>query len=296
MIDSDHNPYTARTSLGLDISYDRGNPDWCFDRFGMSQTTLPDGSVVSIAGEHEDFYDPDFCIYNDVIVHRLDGRVEIFGYPRDVFPPTDFHTATLVGDKIVLIGSLGYQGERAFGRTPVCQLDVNTLRIEAVPAKGDCPGWIFKHSARLLADGGQIEVTGGQIMREGEDSGIKNASTFVLNLGTRTWSRSRDGSTFPQFALTRPGGHDLDVGRLRISALRPAGLMPLPVRRDQFGDVLERAFGYDGVRVLIRDEMERIGVLVEGQLAAERLETLQMTIKAALEQMLEHPLEVIRTV
>src|SRR6218665_1828771 len=35
-------------------------PAWCFDRFGMSQTALPDGRVVYVAGEHEDHYDPDF--------------------------------------------------------------------------------------------------------------------------------------------------------------------------------------------------------------------------------------------
>jgi len=25
---------------------------------------LPDGRLVSVGGEHEDYYDPDFCIYN----------------------------------------------------------------------------------------------------------------------------------------------------------------------------------------------------------------------------------------
>ena len=35
---------------------------------GRSTVWLPDGRVVLIAGEHEDSYDPDFCIYNDVVV------------------------------------------------------------------------------------------------------------------------------------------------------------------------------------------------------------------------------------
>ena len=43
-------------------------PVWCFNRFGGTVTKLPDGCFVHIGGEHEDFYDPDFCIYNDVIV------------------------------------------------------------------------------------------------------------------------------------------------------------------------------------------------------------------------------------
>lgn len=40
------------------------DPVWCFSRFGATYTKLPDGRVVCIGGEHEDGYDPDFCIYN----------------------------------------------------------------------------------------------------------------------------------------------------------------------------------------------------------------------------------------
>ena len=40
------------------------DPVWCFRRFGATSTKLSDGRVVYIGGEHEDHYDPDFCIYN----------------------------------------------------------------------------------------------------------------------------------------------------------------------------------------------------------------------------------------
>lgn len=77
--------------------FEQGRTDddavWCFNRFGKSISELPDGRVIEIAGEHEDFYDPDFCIYNDVIVHQGDGSFDIYGYPADIFPPTDFHTS-----------------------------------------------------------------------------------------------------------------------------------------------------------------------------------------------------------
>jgi hypothetical protein len=49
---------------------DRENPDWpfkpvwCFYRLGGTVTVLPDRRQVHIGGEHEDYYDPDFCIYN----------------------------------------------------------------------------------------------------------------------------------------------------------------------------------------------------------------------------------------
>jgi hypothetical protein len=72
-----------------------GAPTWCFDRFGQTTTELAGRRTIYIAGEHEDYYDPDFYIYNDVVVVSLGGEVAVYGYPRDVFPPTDFHTATL---------------------------------------------------------------------------------------------------------------------------------------------------------------------------------------------------------
>jgi len=115
----------AMRHLGDDAS-NHPEPGWCFERFGMTRTRLPDGRVVCVAGEHEDYYDPDFCIYNDVVVIAPDGGVSIFGYPEDVFPPTDFHTATLVGSRIVLIGSLGYYDRRTFGHTPVYELDLQS--------------------------------------------------------------------------------------------------------------------------------------------------------------------------
>jgi ankyrin repeat protein len=75
----------GQTAYHARAHFDQGRLDdgavWCFDRFGKSFTELADGRVVEIAGEHEDHYDPDFCIYNDVIVHHGDGNFEIYGYP-----------------------------------------------------------------------------------------------------------------------------------------------------------------------------------------------------------------------
>jgi hypothetical protein len=41
-----------------------------------SLTLLPDGRAIQIGGEHEDYYDPDFCIYNDVFVHEPDRSID----------------------------------------------------------------------------------------------------------------------------------------------------------------------------------------------------------------------------
>ncbi|CAF4078497.1 unnamed protein product, partial [Adineta steineri] len=122
--------YDARKENNDDFSNDSNTSTWCFSRFGATQTYLPDGRLICIGGEHEDSYDPDFQIYNDVVVIRnprmvrahymyslpvpsnfpletasKEGEilgtskpedVTIYGYPEHVFPPTDFHTATYV--------------------------------------------------------------------------------------------------------------------------------------------------------------------------------------------------------
>lgn len=165
-----------------DFSADE-SPIWSFDRFGTSTTELPGGAWVQIAGEHEDFYDPDFCIYNDVIVHDGKGNAQIYIYPRDVFPPTDFHTATLVGDAIVLIGNLGYVDDRRAGYTQVMRLDLNDFSVEKIETSGDPPGWISEHRARL--DGDRIVVCDGEVW---DGSGfVSMDGAYELNLAAREW-------------------------------------------------------------------------------------------------------------
>lgn len=163
-------------------------PVWCAQRFGQSITFLPDGCIIQVAGEHEDGYDPDFCIYNDVFVHYPDGSFEIYAYPEADFPPTDFHTATLVEDRIYLIGSLGYQGTRRFGYTPVYALDPVTLRIERIDTSGDAPGWISRHRAQQVSSH-EILVFGGSIatLVDGEERHDPASRRYVLDVAQRRW-------------------------------------------------------------------------------------------------------------
>jgi hypothetical protein len=164
------------------------SPIWCANRFGQSITFLPDGRIVQIGGEHEDWYDQDFCIYNDVFVHQPDGTIHIFGYPKSLFPPTDFHTATLVGDHILIIGSLGYQGTRHFGKTPVYLLDTATLQIEAVKVLGTPPGWIFRHRATLRNED-EICIVGGEVatIDASTETHVKNDRCFILDTNQLVW-------------------------------------------------------------------------------------------------------------
>ena len=189
MVRAGVNAYQPRKQFG-DTNVFGTNPVWCFDRFGMSFTELVDGRFVQIGGEHEDYYDPDFCIYNEVVIHDRSGNFEVMGYPEDVFPPSDFHSATLVKGGIYLIGRLGYHGTRDFGATPVYRLDCRTWKIEPVKTRGDNPGWIFKHKASFDGSTG-IVISGGTICQEvdGEEQHVENEERFRLDLTTMKWTR-----------------------------------------------------------------------------------------------------------
>ncbi|MCO5298038.1 MAG: ankyrin repeat domain-containing protein [Fimbriimonadaceae bacterium] len=195
MIRAGCNAYEARSrfddpaKVACGISWNRRPPQvWCFDRFGRSFTLLPDGRTILIAGEHEDYYDPDFCIYNDVVVIHPGGEVQIFGYPYEVFEPTDSHTATLVGDSIWIVGGLGYPDQRN-GRIPVYRLDTMDYSIHRVETSGDVPPRVYGHRAELVENalvirGGQAIVTSskGEEHRDLEE-------VFALDLETGRWQR-----------------------------------------------------------------------------------------------------------
>ncbi|OCL10199.1 hypothetical protein AOQ84DRAFT_5124 [Glonium stellatum] len=167
-----------------------GEPVWCAERYGQSFTQLPDGRTIQIGGEHEDYYDQDFCIYNDVFVHQVDGAVQVYGYPEDVFPPTDFHTATLLGSYIYIIGSLGYGGSRRYGKTPVYRLDTQSFHIKETETTGEAPGWISHHKATTLSDH-EISISGGMVVREGglQERSVEQTGQFVLDTQRLCWTR-----------------------------------------------------------------------------------------------------------
>lgn len=183
--------YAARTQFKDDPVFACGqtvDPVWCADRFGQSITFLPDGRVIEIAGEHEDGYDPDFCIYNDVFEHSPDGSMRVFCYPQEVFPPTDFHAATLVGDWIYIVGSLGYQQTRKNTEITVYRLSTETFEIERVETKGSPKlqlnrhrAWLEKEAKIHVADGKKQTGVGKKEKFE------TNSKEYVLDLPTRTW-------------------------------------------------------------------------------------------------------------
>ena len=199
---------------------------WTNQRFGQTTTALPDGRTLAIAGEHEDSYDPDFWIYNDVIVTAPDGNVEIYAYPRDAFPPTDFHTATLVGDHIYIIGNLGYVDARK-PRTQLLRMHTRTLAVERLETTGAVdPGWISKHEATPGDDGSSIiTVRGGQCeIKRGKQHFLRDAvDDYALELATLTWTQLTE-RRWQQYELERSDeqiGNLWDISQLADYVERP---------------------------------------------------------------------------
>jgi hypothetical protein len=193
MIRTCASPYIAKQMFGIELIPAPPRPIWCFDRLGMSRTILPGGAEVFIGGEHEDWYDPDFCIYNDVIVRDEEGETRIYGYPRYDFPPTDFHSATYVEQRssIVVIGGLGYQEDRIPGITNVFSLFLDSYYMHSTETSGENPGWIWAHDALLSLSGDAIVVYGGKVLNA-EGGTVENTDVYRLTLATMTWDRITD--------------------------------------------------------------------------------------------------------
>ncbi len=193
IIKSRNGPWRARDRFDAPPSRVPG-PVWNFDRMGQTRTELASGTLVCIAGEHEDSYDPDFHIYNDVVVLGPSDEVEIYGYPKHVFPPTDFHTATFDGDRLIIIGCVGCPEDRVEGHTPVYSLDLANYSIQRIETSGEVPGWISRHEAELDQARQVITVRRGRVMvRRSDNVWFRlNVEEFELSLRTRSWRRLTD--------------------------------------------------------------------------------------------------------
>lgn len=293
-------PHSVRNELGLEPNYTRcsggvclpSDPDWCFQRFGMSRTRMPDGRIICIAGEHEDWYDPDFCIYNDVIVLRPEqgqtgvtpgsGEVELYGYPRDVFPPTDFHSATLVGNNIYAVGRLGYQQERRHGVTPIFAIDTASYSVAQIAAAGPCPGWIYEHHASYDSARHAITVRGGKTDTPG--AGERNPSNLAahrLYLDAMRWEIISVREAHRRFLVEASGELAEEFLGPGANTLTPSGIRhsPLEPRCPESSD---HQIDIDGVRVAFRSFYNEVQVFVEGELPTDLVDALLAEISGNL--------------
>lgn len=181
MLRTGETPYSARARI-VDVQ----RPAWTMSRFGQSTNRLDDGTWVHIGGEHEDFYDPDFVIFSDVVTVDSNGTPRVLFYPASVFPPTDFHSATVLEDAIWIIGNTGYTTSRVVAHTPVFRLSLTDFSIHKVDTTGDAPGWISRHKAH--ESNGRITLSGGVIW-DGSNF-VDNDAAFILDVATSHWMRS----------------------------------------------------------------------------------------------------------
>lgn len=145
--DADDNVYGSNPAAGEDAP-----PLWrahaC--RWGVNRAELSDGRVVWSGGQFEDSYDPMFCIFNDILVEHPDGRSpELFTYPREVFPPTDYHACVEADGYLYLFGNMGYPEDRTPDRVQVLRLDLTTYAMDRLMTKGWSPPWLLGQRAKL---------------------------------------------------------------------------------------------------------------------------------------------------
>ena len=305
LINSKLSGYAASEKMSGSSSYEDG-PTWSFDRFGQSRTELPDGRIVFIGGEHEDHYDPDFYIYNDVVVEAQDGNVKVYCYRLSEFPQTDFHSATLVGSAIYIIGCLGYPEQRAFTKTPVYMLNLENFEISEIKTKGDCPGWIHGHSAKLTEDQKYILIKDGLIDTGPKNYLKENFDDWVLELETNNWSRLTQRN-WVHLEFTRKDGKNNKIFELRSAFWSKSVKWQKQYETDL--ERLQKAMGFtpdvdlvsdlynfkldgraspvfkedynlytlylDGVKIKICEESFRITLLVEGQLDPKIIDSMK---------------------
>jgi hypothetical protein len=221
MLEEEVGIFAATEHFEMGSATDLG-PGWCSERFGQSETRLPDGRVILIAGEHEDHYDPDFFIYNDVIVKNPDGSIHVYSYPEEDFPPTDFHSATLVEDGILLIGNLGYPDLRRPGETLVQMLDLKNFHIHQIKTQGEAPGWIGDHVAKYSATDEKIMISGGEVFGV-DGSLLENIDDWELDLSSWTWKRLTERK-WTRLEFAREDGGWIDLFEMRCAGDMQKGL------------------------------------------------------------------------
>lgn len=303
MIETGLRPSKAHEAIGIGESK---SPGWTFSRIGSTETTLADGSVVYVGGEHSDWEDNASYTYNDVIVKSPHGSISIYGYPEEIFPPSYDHTATLVGDQIFIIGRIGYLEQLEKEATSVLVLDTKSYCIRSLKTSGTQPGWLFKHTAKLSSSGDAIICDEGRVRRLPTGKVIENIATWRVSLQTGQWDLlskkpwtlwimlRQDGSLnqISQIAelekCNRTGrrsenaedcnemfekrGHSPDLELYRNRYVFPVKHEQLP---GEAGDILTWRFRINGVVVRYKQISVGIHVTVEGTLPASTIFALK---------------------
>ena len=294
LIDSNISAYRGNKHFEGPSSFG-GKPGWCFNRFGRTLTQLADGTGILIAGEHEDHYDPDFFIYNDVVIAHPDGRIEILGYPEEHFPPTDFHSATS-RQRIDSNWKSRLQGTEEGRGNPTLAFDIISKRFRTIAASGESPGWISRHEARLDERNG-ILVHGGKIDHGPAGGGyLENFDTWRLDLADWKWERLTQ-KVIHRWRFVREDGKACRLFPKRLGS-EPADKLllarlydpPVPhevVKKD--GETDRTRYVIDGVPLHFSEEMHWVQLTLEGELPPALMNTYVNQVKERLTQLESAP-------
>jgi len=110
---------------------------WTAVREGASHVALPDGRKLLIGGEVSDYGDDyaDPWLYNDIVVTKANGAIEILAYPPDVFPHAFELIGVTSGADVFIFGKFDWKRHPDRARQPfVLRLDTSSYRIECLPA------------------------------------------------------------------------------------------------------------------------------------------------------------------
>ena len=184
--------------------------------------------------------------------------------------------------------------------------------MEAVETRGDQPGWIHRHKARLEGRS-RIVVSGGQIERGSETPSAENIDDWSLDLSTGGWTRISDRN-WPQWTLIRADrkpnhlwqirqalwtrnanwkeefqkdmrrlsdslGHEPDIDAVG-SVYQVEGLTSHDAARKAEGSIHRVCL--DGVSIRVDEDHWRIHVMVEGALPDAMLTAFQLGVLANL--------------
>jgi hypothetical protein len=109
---------------------------WTAVREEALQVALADGRRLLIGGEVCDYGDEwaDPWRYNDIVVTRADGAIEILTYSIDVFPHAFDLIGLASGTDVLIFGQFHWRQKPDGARQPlVLRLDTSSYRIERLP-------------------------------------------------------------------------------------------------------------------------------------------------------------------
>ncbi|MFC4996057.1 hypothetical protein [Rubritalea tangerina] len=173
-----------------------------YERFGMSETKLEDGRTILIAGEHEDYYDPDFFIYNDVIVKDANERFKSSAIPKTSFQPLTF-TVPLSSATVSTSLAPWLHRQAQEKDTPVYYLDLKDYTIHQVNSGQALAG----SSSMKRSTNSRPTPSPSIVGKRWIDSGdiIDNFSKWQLKLDTKQWTLVEE-RPWSQFRFSRKDG------------------------------------------------------------------------------------------